>query len=77
MVALHATERFRERVGVGADAVDLLRQLLDRLAQTGIAALRASDREELIALTRRHLVPSPQAYIRAYQRRFGGVAPNR
>ena len=36
-----------------------------------IAALRSSRRQELIALTRRHLVPSPEAYIRAYQRRFG------
>jgi DNA-binding GntR family transcriptional regulator len=38
-----------------------------------IAALRTSDRDELIALTRRHLEPSPEAYIRAYQRRFGDV----
>jgi DNA-binding GntR family transcriptional regulator len=36
-----------------------------------ITALRMSDREELIALTRRHLQPSPEAYIRAYRRRFG------
>jgi DNA-binding GntR family transcriptional regulator len=36
-----------------------------------IEALRASRREKLIALTRRHLKPSPQAYIRAYERRFG------
>ena len=39
-----------------------------------IAALRTSNRDELIALTRRHLEPSPQAYIRAYQRRFGEPA---
>jgi DNA-binding GntR family transcriptional regulator len=38
-----------------------------------IAALRTTNREELVALTRRHLEPSPQAYIRAYQRRFGDV----
>ncbi len=38
-----------------------------------IAALRTSNRDELIALTRRHLEPSPEAYIRAYQRRFGDV----
>jgi hypothetical protein len=25
----------------------------------------------LIALTRNHLKPSPEAYIRAYERRFG------
>jgi DNA-binding GntR family transcriptional regulator len=36
-----------------------------------IAALRTSNRDGLIALTRRHLEPSPDAYIRAYQRRFG------
>jgi DNA-binding GntR family transcriptional regulator len=36
-----------------------------------IAALRTSNREALIALTRRHLEPSPAAYIRAYERRFG------
>jgi DNA-binding GntR family transcriptional regulator len=36
-----------------------------------IRALRGADRDELIALTRRHLEPSPQAYIRDYERRFG------
>jgi DNA-binding GntR family transcriptional regulator len=39
-----------------------------------IKALRASRREELIALTRRHLKPQPEAYIRAYERRFGNWA---
>jgi len=55
-------------------------QALDRVRRDHremIAALRASDRKELIALTRRHLVPSPQAYIRAYEQRFGSVAPAR
>jgi hypothetical protein len=36
-----------------------------------IDALRASRRAELIALTRRHLKPSPQVYIEAYEKRFG------
>jgi len=36
-----------------------------------IKALRAARREDLIELTRQHLKASPQAYIRAYQRRFG------
>jgi DNA-binding GntR family transcriptional regulator len=36
-----------------------------------IKALRGSARDELIALTRRHLRPSPEAYITAYERRFG------
>jgi DNA-binding GntR family transcriptional regulator len=38
-----------------------------------IEALRDSRRDELIKLTRQHLKPSPQAYIRAYERRFGGA----
>jgi DNA-binding GntR family transcriptional regulator len=38
-----------------------------------IEALRGSRRDELIRLTRQHLKPSPQAYIRAYERRFGGA----
>jgi DNA-binding GntR family transcriptional regulator len=36
-----------------------------------IKALRAGRRDDLIALTRNHLKPSPEAYIRAYERRFG------
>ena len=36
-----------------------------------ITALRRSRRGDLIELTRRHLIPSPAAYIRAYERRFG------
>jgi DNA-binding GntR family transcriptional regulator len=36
-----------------------------------IKALRGSRRDALIALTRRHLEPSPEAYIKAYERRFG------
>src|ERR1700676_5585759 len=34
-------------------------------------ALRASRRDDLVALTRRHVKPSPEAYIKAYERRFG------
>src|SRR5450830_866762 len=36
-----------------------------------IAALRTSNRDELITLTRRHLEHSPKTYIRVYKRRFG------
>jgi DNA-binding GntR family transcriptional regulator len=36
-----------------------------------IKALRGSRREELVALTRRHLQPAPEAYIKDYERRFG------
>jgi DNA-binding GntR family transcriptional regulator len=50
------------------DALDRARR--DHVAM--IAALRTSNRDGLTGLTRRHLEPSPDAYIRAYQRRFGG-----
>lgn len=36
-----------------------------------IEALRHSHRDELIMLTRRHLKPAEQAYVRAYRQRFG------
>ena len=36
-----------------------------------IEALRHSRRDDLIALTRRHLRPAAQAYISAYRQRFG------
>jgi DNA-binding GntR family transcriptional regulator len=36
-----------------------------------IKALRGSRRDDLVALTRRHLKPSPEAYIKDYERRFG------
>jgi DNA-binding GntR family transcriptional regulator len=38
-----------------------------------IRALRGSRRDDLVTLTRRHLKPSPEAYIKAYERRFGGA----
>jgi DNA-binding GntR family transcriptional regulator len=52
------------------------REALDRARRDHvemIEALRASRRSELISLTRRHLKPSPEAYIRAYERRFGNA----
>ena len=36
-----------------------------------IAALRAGRRDDLIALTRRHLKAAPNAYVAAYRKRFG------
>jgi DNA-binding GntR family transcriptional regulator len=49
------------------DALDRARR--DHLAM--IEALRRSRRDELEALTRRHLQPAPEAYIQDYERRFG------
>jgi DNA-binding GntR family transcriptional regulator len=36
-----------------------------------IKALRGSRRDDLVVLARRHLKPSPEAYIKAYELRFG------
>src|SRR5476651_933886 len=47
---------------------------LDRARQDHldmIKALRGSRRDDLIVLARRHLEPSPEAYMKAYERRFG------
>jgi DNA-binding GntR family transcriptional regulator len=49
------------------DALDRARR--DHLDM--IKALRGSRRDELEALTRRHLQPAPEAYIKDYERRFG------
>ena len=48
--------------------------VLDRARQDHldmIQALRNSQRKELVTLTRRHLQPAPEAYIKDYERRFG------
>jgi len=77
--------RFRDPAGQGGlqrgqDAVPVLVRLVqpvrvrrDHLDM--IKALRGSRRDDLIALTRRHLKPSPEAYIDAYERRFGKAGP--
>jgi DNA-binding GntR family transcriptional regulator len=41
-----------------------------------IKALRGSNRDRLVALTRRHLQPAPESYIRDYERRFGKADPH-
>src|SRR5262249_13642418 len=49
------------------EALDQARQ--DHLEM--VKALRDAQRDNLIAVTRSHCKPSPQAYIRAYECRFG------
>jgi hypothetical protein len=51
------------------DALDQARR--DHVAM--IEALRAGRRNDLVELTLLQLKPSPQAYISAYERRFGQV----
>jgi len=60
------------RSSANADAAVLDRARRDHAKM--IEALRRFQREDLIALTRRHLQPAPQAYARAYRLRFGEAA---
>ncbi|MGC1552711.1 MAG: GntR family transcriptional regulator [Bradyrhizobium sp.] len=57
----------RSFVNAFPDALERARQ--DHLDM--IKALRGSHRDKLVALTRRHLQPAPESYIRDYERRFG------
>ena len=41
-----------------------------------VKALRGSHRDKLVALTRRHLQPAPESYIRDYERGFGKTDPS-
>ncbi len=52
------------------DALDRVRR--DHLDM--MKALRKSNRDDLIEIERRHLQPAPEAYIRAYERRFGNAS---
>jgi DNA-binding GntR family transcriptional regulator len=61
----------RSFVNAFPDALERARQ--DHLDM--IKALRGSQRDKLAALTRRHLQPAPESYIRDYERRFGKTEP--
>jgi DNA-binding GntR family transcriptional regulator len=61
----------RSFVNAFPDALERARQ--DHLDM--IKALRGSHRDKLAALTRRHLQPAPESYIRDYERRFGRTDP--
>ena len=68
-IDLLAQKVYGIRSYANADPASLDRARRDHLDM--IKALRGARRDELIALTRRHLKPSPEAYIKAYERRFG------
>jgi DNA-binding GntR family transcriptional regulator len=74
---IETIERLAQKVsGIRAYA-NAFPEALDRVRRDHVEivdALRASRRDELIDLTRRHLKPSPAAYIRAYEHRFGNSA---
>jgi DNA-binding GntR family transcriptional regulator len=72
-IELLAQKVYGIRFYANAFPESLDRARLDHLDM--LDALRASHRDDLIALTRRHLKPSPEAYIKAYERRFGDADP--
>jgi DNA-binding GntR family transcriptional regulator len=59
------------RSSAHADSTVLGRTRRDHLEM--IEALKHARRDDLIALTRRHLKPAAQAYIKTYELRFGPV----
>jgi DNA-binding GntR family transcriptional regulator len=71
---IETIERLAQKVSGIRSYANAFPEALDRVRRDHVEiveALRASRRDELIDLTRRHLKPSPAAYIRAYERRFG------
>jgi DNA-binding GntR family transcriptional regulator len=60
------------RSSANADAAVLDQARCDHVKM--IEALKGFEREDLIALTRRHLKAAPEAYARAYRLRFGEAA---
>ena len=60
------------RSSANADAAVLDQARRDHVKM--IEALQGFERDELIALTRRHLKAAPEAYARAYRLRFGEAA---
>lgn len=74
---IETIERLAQKVYGIRSYANAFPEALDRVRRDHVEiveALRASRRDELIELTRRHLKPSPAAYIRAYERRFGASA---
>ena len=73
---IETIERLAQRVYGIRSYANAFPEALDRVRRDHheiVEALRAARRDRLIELTRRHLQPSPQAYIRAYERRFGAA----
>lgn len=74
---IETIERLAQKVYGIRSYANAFPEALDQVRRDHVAmveALRASRRKELIELTRRHLQPSRDAYIRAYERRFGNAS---
>jgi DNA-binding GntR family transcriptional regulator len=75
---IETIEQLAQKVYGIRSYANALPEALDRARRDHVdmlKALRSSRRDELIALMRRHLQPSPATYIKAYHRRFGDAWP--
>jgi DNA-binding GntR family transcriptional regulator len=73
---IETIERLAQKVYGIRSYANAIPQALDQVRRDHVAmveALRRARREALIELTRRHLQPSREAYIRAYEHRFGNA----
>jgi DNA-binding GntR family transcriptional regulator len=71
---IETIEQLAQKVSVIRSSAHANPEALDRARQDHIEiieALKHSRRDDLMALTRRHLKPAAQAYIKAYEKRFG------
>jgi len=71
---IETIEQLAQKVSVIRSSAHANPEALDRARQDHIEiieALKHSRRDDLIALTRRHLKPAAQAYIKSYEKRFG------
>ena len=71
---IETIEQLAQKVSVIRSSAHANPESLDRARQDHIEiidALKHSRRDDLIALTRRHLKPAAQAYIKSYEKRFG------
>ena len=74
---IETIERLAQKVYGISSYANAFSEALDQVRRDHVAmveAMRGSRRKELIELTRRHLQPSRDAYIRAYEHRFGNAS---
>jgi DNA-binding GntR family transcriptional regulator len=73
---IETIEQLAQKVSVIRSSAHADAKVLERTRQDHIEmieALKHSRRDDLIALTRRHLKPAARAYIKAYELRFGAA----
>jgi DNA-binding GntR family transcriptional regulator len=73
---IETIEQLAQKVSVIRSSAHAEAKVLERARQDHIEmieALKHSRRDDLIALTRRHLRPAARAYIKAYELRFGSA----